>query len=109
MRTEDLVKAAACASELLHQAFSLECWGGATFDVSMRFLDECPWQRLREIRAACPNVCLQVSAAKCVEQQQRWGVLDHCSLMSCLSSPVPDAGARLQRGRLHVVPGQRGG
>ena len=60
VRTEDLVKAAGCASDLLHPAFSLECWGGATFDVSMRFLDECPWQRLREIRAACPNVCLQM-------------------------------------------------
>lgn len=60
VRTEDLVKGAHCASSLLHDAFSLECWGGATFDVAMRFLDECPWQRLREIRAACPNICLQM-------------------------------------------------
>mmetsp|Transcript_10287 Transcript_10287/g.15637 ORF Transcript_10287/g.15637 Transcript_10287/m.15637 type:complete len:1291 (-) Transcript_10287:104-3976(-) len=60
VRTEDLVKGARCASDCLKSAFSLECWGGATFDVSMRFLDECPWKRLREIRAACPNVCLQM-------------------------------------------------
>jgi pyruvate carboxylase len=60
VRTEDIVKGATIASDCLHSAFSLECWGGATFDVSMRFLDECPWKRLREIRAACPNVCLQM-------------------------------------------------
>lgn len=60
VRTEDLVKGAAVANELLKDAFSFECWGGATFDVAMRFLDECPWQRLRELRAACPDVCLQM-------------------------------------------------
>jgi pyruvate carboxylase len=60
VRTEDIVKAAHCASDALKSAFSLECWGGATFDVTMRFLDECPWKRLREIRAACPNICLQM-------------------------------------------------
>jgi pyruvate carboxylase len=72
VRTEDLVKGglsiplpplpalsltfgaragAHIANSVLASAFSLECWGGATFDVSMRFLDECPWKRLREIRA----------------------------------------------------------
>ncbi len=51
VRTEDLVKGAHIANNVLSTAFSLECWGGATFDVSMRFLDECPWKRLREIRA----------------------------------------------------------
>lgn len=60
VRTEDLVKGAKIANELLKEAFSLECWGGATFDVAMRFLDECPWERLRELRAACPDVCLQM-------------------------------------------------
>eukprot|EP00604_Paraphysomonas_vestita_P000599 CAMPEP_0174824330 /NCGR_PEP_ID=MMETSP1107-20130205/33192_1 /TAXON_ID=36770 /ORGANISM="Paraphysomonas vestita, Strain GFlagA" /LENGTH=1169 /DNA_ID=CAMNT_0016051125 /DNA_START=367 /DNA_END=3876 /DNA_ORIENTATION=+ len=60
VRTEDLVKGAHIANSVLATAFSLECWGGATFDVSMRFLDECPWKRLREIREACPNICLQM-------------------------------------------------
>lgn len=60
VRTEDLVKGAAVANELLKDAFSFECWGGATFDVCMRFLDECPWERLRELRAAAPHVCLQM-------------------------------------------------
>ena len=40
--------------------FSVECWGGATFDVAYRFLQECPWQRLRDIRAAMPNIMTQM-------------------------------------------------
>jgi len=40
--------------------FSVECWGGATFDVAMRFLNECPWQRLHELRTAMPNLLLQM-------------------------------------------------
>lgn len=60
VRTEDLVKGARHANDALRSAFSFECWGGATFDVAMRFLDECPWDRLREIRAAAPDVCLQM-------------------------------------------------
>ena len=44
-------------------AYSLECWGGATFDVSMRFLKEDPWDRLAAIRAAAPDVPLQVRRA----------------------------------------------
>lgn len=40
--------------------YSLECWGGATFDSCLRYLDEDPWERLRKIRAACPNVKLQM-------------------------------------------------
>jgi pyruvate carboxylase len=39
----------------LPQLFSMECWGGATFDVAYRFLQECPWQRLRDLRARCPT------------------------------------------------------
>ncbi|CAN0330123.1 unnamed protein product, partial [Hapterophycus canaliculatus] len=35
-------------------------WGGATFDVAYRFLNEDPWERLRQIRAAAPNICLQM-------------------------------------------------
>lgn len=60
VRTKDIVQGAKIASELFGDAFSLECWGGATFDVCMRFLDECPWERLRQIREACPNICLQM-------------------------------------------------
>lgn len=60
VRTIDLVEGARIASKLLGDAFSLEMWGGATFDVCMRFLDECPWERLRQIRKACPNVLLQM-------------------------------------------------
>ena len=40
--------------------YSLECWGGATFDVCLRFLNEDPWERLRKIRAAVPNTQLQM-------------------------------------------------
>ena len=60
VRTEDLIKGAVIANDLLKEAFSLESWGGATFDVAMRFLDECPWERLRELRKACPDICLQM-------------------------------------------------
>jgi pyruvate carboxylase len=60
VRTVDLVKGAAVAASLLNQAFSFECWGGATFDVAYRFLNEDPWDRLRAIRAAAPNVCTQM-------------------------------------------------
>lgn len=42
------------------QLLSLECWGGATYDVALRFLAEDPWDRLAELRAAVPNICLQM-------------------------------------------------
>ncbi|MGH8734394.1 MAG: pyruvate carboxylase, partial [Burkholderiales bacterium] len=45
---------------LLGQLFSVECWGGATFDVSLRFLKEDPWERLQKLRAAMPNLLLQM-------------------------------------------------
>eukprot|EP00903_Cladosiphon_okamuranus_P009747 g9267.t1 len=61
VRTVDLVEGAKLASKLLGHAFSLEMWGGATFDVAYRFLNEDPWERLRQIRAAAPNICLQGS------------------------------------------------
>lgn len=60
VRTIDLVEGAKIATKLLSDAFSLEMWGGATFDVCMRFLDECPWDRLRQIREACPNILFQM-------------------------------------------------
>jgi pyruvate carboxylase len=60
VRTTDLLSACDEASVVLHDAFSFECWGGATFDVTYRFLHECPWERLRAIRKAVPNVCTQM-------------------------------------------------
>jgi len=60
MRTKDLLGCAAYTSEALDRCFSLEMWGGATFDVSMRFLHECPWERLEQLRAAVPNVPFQM-------------------------------------------------
>ncbi|PZN32374.1 MAG: pyruvate carboxylase, partial [Proteobacteria bacterium] len=59
-RTRDMVAIAPYYAELLPDLFSLECWGGATFDVAMRFLRECPWERLHALRAAIPNVLLQM-------------------------------------------------
>ena len=60
VRTHDLVRAAPFAAHALAPAASLEVWGGATFDVSLRFLHECPWRRLEQLRAAVPNVPLQM-------------------------------------------------
>jgi len=60
MRTADLVKCADYTSEALAECFSLEMWGGATFDVAMRFLHECPWERLEKLREAVPNVPFQM-------------------------------------------------
>jgi len=60
VRTIDLVRGAQAHAHLLPNLLSLECWGGATFDVAMRFLHEDPWERLERIRAAAPNLCLQM-------------------------------------------------
>ena len=60
MRSIDMIKAAPAYAANLPQLFSIECWGGATFDVAYRFLQECPWQRLRDLRAAIPNVMTQM-------------------------------------------------
>ncbi len=59
-RTFDLLQIAPIYAEKLPQLFSLEMWGGATFDTSMRFLKECPWDRLTEMRKACPNILFQM-------------------------------------------------
>ena len=58
-RTHDLVSVAEAYAHRLPDLFSVECWGGATFDVAMRFLKECPWERLHHIRRKLPNVLLQ--------------------------------------------------
>lgn len=60
MRSIDMIKAAPVYAADLGGLFSVECWGGATFDVAYRFLQECPWQRLRDIRAAMPNIMTQM-------------------------------------------------
>ncbi|KZZ96894.1 pyruvate carboxylase [Ascosphaera apis ARSEF 7405] len=60
VRTVDLVNIAKHTSHALANAFSLECWGGATFDVAMRFLYEDPWDRLRKLRKLIPNIPFQM-------------------------------------------------
>ncbi|MBX2815304.1 MAG: pyruvate carboxylase [Saprospiraceae bacterium] len=61
MRTIDLLKAApGFAKQHGQDVFSMEVWGGATFDVALRFLKECPWKRLELLRSAMPNVLLQM-------------------------------------------------
>lgn len=60
VRTVDLLSIAKETSHAYSNAFSLECWGGATFDVAMRFLYEDPWDRLRKMRRAVPNIPFQM-------------------------------------------------
>ena len=60
MRSIDMINIAETYSKKLPELFSVECWGGATFDVAYRFLQECPWQRLRDIRAEMPNLMTQM-------------------------------------------------
>ena len=60
MRTYDMLRIADAYARLCPELFSLEMWGGATFDTSMRFLKECPWQRLAEMRQRIPNILFQM-------------------------------------------------
>ncbi len=60
MRSIDMIKVAPAYAANLPELFSVECWGGATFDVAYRFLQECPWQRLRNLREAMPNLMTQM-------------------------------------------------
>lgn len=60
VRTSDMLKVAESFAFHHPQTFSLEMWGGATFDASLRFLHEDPWQRLEQIRAVVPNILLQM-------------------------------------------------
>lgn len=60
MRTIDLLNIAKETSHALSNAWALECWGGATFDVAMRFLYEDPWDRLRKMRKMVPNIPFQM-------------------------------------------------
>ena len=60
VRSYDILGCALHMSHLLPELLSLECWGGATFDVAMRFLKEDPWMRLAELRERVPNLLLQM-------------------------------------------------
>ncbi len=60
MRTFDLLQISDAYSHYCADMFSLEMWGGATFDTSMRFLKECPWQRLVQMRERIPNILFQM-------------------------------------------------
>lgn len=60
MRTFDMLSAAGHIARTLPQLFSMEVWGGATYDVALRFLHEDPWRRLEALREALPNICLQM-------------------------------------------------
>src|SRR5699024_12471900 len=60
VRSRDLTNIAPYISRLTPQLWSIEAWGGATYDVALRFLSEDPWDRLAAIRRALPNVCLPI-------------------------------------------------
>ncbi len=60
VRTRDLVAVAGHVARMTPQLWSLEAWGGATYDVALRFLAEDPWERLAALRQAVPNICLQM-------------------------------------------------
>ena len=60
VRTHDLLATAGFVARRLGNLFSMEVWGGATFDVAMRFLHEDPWKRLRQLRERIPNICFQM-------------------------------------------------
>jgi len=60
VRTRDMMKGADAMAEIFADAFSLEMWGGATFDTAYRFLFESPWERLDSLRTAIPNILFQM-------------------------------------------------
>ncbi|POX88870.1 pyruvate carboxylase [Mycobacterium kansasii] len=60
VRTSGLMMVAPYLARSMPQLLSVECWGGATYDVALRFLKEDPWERLAALRQAIPNICLQM-------------------------------------------------
>ncbi len=60
VRTRDLLEVAGHVARTTPELWSLEAWGGATYDVALRFLAEDPWERLAELRQSVPNICLQM-------------------------------------------------
>ncbi|MBP2451184.1 pyruvate carboxylase [Mycolicibacterium lutetiense] len=60
VRSSGLLAVAPYVARMMPQLLSIECWGGATYDVALRFLKEDPWERLAALREAVPNICLQM-------------------------------------------------
>ncbi len=60
LRSTGLLEIAPYVARMTPQLLSMECWGGATYDVALRFLKEDPWERLAALREAMPNICLQM-------------------------------------------------
>lgn len=60
VRTKDLIDIAPATAHVFRNAYSLEMWGGATFDVALRFLHECPWERLEQLRELVPDIPFQM-------------------------------------------------
>ena len=60
VRTSGLLCVAPYLARMTPELLSVECWGGATYDVSLRFLKQDPWERLAALREAVPNICLQM-------------------------------------------------
>ena len=102
MRTYDIVNVAGAYAKAMPELLSLECWGGATFDVAYRFLNEDPWERLRQIRAAAPNICLQVRAAASASALPRPGCCNLFFFMPTLLLYPPSCRCGIARTRLPV-------
>ena len=60
VRTKDLIRIAPYVGRMTPELFSVECWGGATYDVALRFIAEDPWERLAALRYNMPGLCLQM-------------------------------------------------
>ena len=60
LRSSGLLRVAPYVARLMPELLSVECWGGATYDVALRFLKQDPWERLAGLREAMPNICLQM-------------------------------------------------
>jgi pyruvate carboxylase len=71
VRTSGLLCVAPYIARLTPQLLSMECWGGATYDVALRFLKEDPWERLAAIREALPNICLQMRCVGAIPSATR--------------------------------------
>ncbi len=96
MRTHDMVKAAPATSKILAPCASLEMWGGATFDVALRFLHEDPWHRLDLLRERVPNIPFQVlqchshlrPSCQCVAERLPLDQLPHQIMLPLLPSTL---------------------
>jgi pyruvate carboxylase len=102
-RTHDLAAIAPYYASLAPDLFSVECWGGATFDVAMRFLNECPWQRLHELRTACRTCCCRCCCVRRMRSATRTIPTTSCATSSirpraaasiCSASSTRSTGSR---------------